>query len=100
MSAIFIAGSLCGQTAGQLIWSVKLAYTPSTAAPRVAPSGTIYASPRPSTSTERIPRREGRRYHRRLPGQHTAIGEHGDDVHADAVDRQRAGEQQQQTQGR
>ena len=30
------------QAAGEIIWSVNLAYTPATAAPRVAPSGTIY----------------------------------------------------------
>ena len=30
------------QTAGEIIWSVDLAYTPATAAPRVASSGTIY----------------------------------------------------------
>ena len=30
------------QTGGEIIWSVDLAYTPATAAPRVAPSGTIY----------------------------------------------------------
>ncbi len=41
-------GSLLGapfvsaQTGGQLLWSVDLAYTPVTAAPRVAPGGTIY----------------------------------------------------------
>ncbi len=30
------------QNAGEIIWSVNLAYTPATAAPRVAPSGNIY----------------------------------------------------------
>lgn len=30
------------QAAGEIIWSVDLAYTPATAAPRVAPSGDIY----------------------------------------------------------
>jgi outer membrane protein assembly factor BamB len=40
--AAFLCAGADAQTAGQLIWSVDLAYTPSTAAPRVAPSGTIY----------------------------------------------------------
>ena len=35
------AGALA-QTGGEIIWSVDLANTPRTAAPRVAPSGTIY----------------------------------------------------------
>lgn len=36
------AGTVHAQTGGQLIWTVDLAYTPTTAAPRVAPDGTIY----------------------------------------------------------
>jgi hypothetical protein len=39
---VLLGGGVDAQTAGQLIWSVDLAYTPVTAAPRVAPSGTIY----------------------------------------------------------
>ena len=41
----FFLGGICAaqaQSAGEIIWSVNLAYTPTTAAPRVAPSGTIY----------------------------------------------------------
>ena len=30
------------QTGGEILWSVNLAYTPATAAPKVAPGGTIY----------------------------------------------------------
>src|SRR4029450_5608406 len=30
------------QAPGEIIWSVNLGYTPATAAPRVAPNGTIY----------------------------------------------------------
>lgn len=40
--ALFSIAGASGQTAGEIIWSVNLANTPSTAAPRVAPNGTIY----------------------------------------------------------
>lgn len=40
--AILTAGAAFAQTGGEIIWSVDLAYTPATAAPRVAPDGTIY----------------------------------------------------------
>ena len=41
--ALFLsAAGASAQSGGETIWSVNLAYTPSTAAPRVAPSGTIY----------------------------------------------------------
>ena len=36
------AGNGFAQGGGELLWSVNLAYTPSTAAPKVAPSGDIY----------------------------------------------------------
>jgi outer membrane protein assembly factor BamB len=36
------APSLHAQSGGELLWSVDLTYTPQTAAPRVAPDGTIY----------------------------------------------------------
>src|SRR2546423_12983866 len=42
LALVLFARDTFAQTAGELIWSVDLAYTPSTAAPRVAPSGTIY----------------------------------------------------------
>ncbi len=38
----FIAPNGFAQGGGELIWSVNLAYTPATAAPKVAPSGDIY----------------------------------------------------------
>jgi outer membrane protein assembly factor BamB len=38
----FFPSTVSAQTGGEVIWSVDLAYTPSTAAPRVAPNGTIY----------------------------------------------------------
>lgn len=34
--------SAFAQTGGQLLWSVNLTYTPETAAPKVAPDGTVY----------------------------------------------------------
>ncbi len=40
--ALLVAGAAMAQAPGELLWSVNLAYTPSTAAPKVAPSGTIY----------------------------------------------------------
>ena len=41
---LFLVGAAgaFAQTGGEIIWSVDLAYTPATAAPRVAPSGNIY----------------------------------------------------------
>ncbi|HZQ70281.1 MAG TPA: PQQ-binding-like beta-propeller repeat protein [Terriglobales bacterium] len=38
----FLPFSASAQTPGQLLWSVDLTYTPETAAPKVAPDGTIY----------------------------------------------------------
>ena len=42
VSALVCGSSALGQNAGELLWSVNLAYTPSTAAPKIAPNGTIY----------------------------------------------------------
>ncbi len=48
VSAIFLCQlllipfSVFAQTGGQTLWSVNLAYTPVTAAPKVGPDGTVY----------------------------------------------------------
>ena len=42
LALVLTAGNGLAQGGGELLWSVNLAYTPATAAPKVAPSGDIY----------------------------------------------------------
>src|SRR5690242_13765327 len=42
LALILVVPKAFAQGGGELIWSVNLAYTPSTAAPKVAPGGDIY----------------------------------------------------------